>query len=347
VAVMKVKTRVFLVLAASLLLASCGGNGYTPPIVVIGKPKTITIEDRAVITSNEFYNGPPVTVNQLHDGRWLLVYRHGISHVVTTGKVTRISDDQGASWGPESVDSSPHPVYDVYVRTTPLGNLLSSLDMPGGQLYNRSTDDALTWSSPVPFDQNPGGYFVTLGFSDNTNAFMADYDAHGSAFFWESTDDGVTWTRLSEIHHADEAAITETGVAKMENGSLIAVSRDNINTNTYLHFSDDMGKTWGDAQDYTSQLGTLSLPQVMAVGSRILLLGRDHSQKQLVLFVSTDLGKTFTNRIVLDTYFGEPSDGGYCWPMLMDDGRVFVAYYANDAANLGHPNIKSLKIRLP
>jgi hypothetical protein len=42
---------------------------------------------------------------------------------------------------------------------------------------------------------------------------------------------------------------------------------------------------------------------------------------------------TFGDRTVLDTYTGQIIDGGYCWPLLIRIGKVFVVYYA-DSHNL-------------
>lgn len=62
-------------------------------------------------------------------------------------------------------------------------------------------------------------------------------------------------------------------------------------------------------------------------------------------FVSYDGGHRFGNGTVLDDYTGLFIDGGYCWPMLMADGRVFVVYYA-DSKNLRLPDIKSLTLEV-
>jgi hypothetical protein len=107
--------------------------------------------------------------------------------------------------------------------------------------------------------------------------------------------------------------------------------------------------TWGSQIDYTSQVGVLQLPQLIQVGKALLLFGRqydsDTDPHEFVVFASFDSGMTFTDRTVLDTYLGQVIDGGYCWPLLMSDGKVFVVCYA-DSHNLRQPDIKSLVLQL-
>jgi len=106
--------------------------------------------------------------------------------------------------------------------------------------------------------------------------------------------------------------------------------------------------TWGNQIDYTSQVGVLQLPQLIQAGNALLLFGRQFDPtafpNQFVVFASFDGGMTFTDRTVLDTYTGESIDGGYCWPLLMGDGNVFVVYYG-DSHNLRQPDIKSLTVQ--
>jgi hypothetical protein len=98
------------------------------------------------------------------------------------------------------------------------------------------------------------------------------------------------------------------------------------------------------------------MPQLIQVGPALVLIGREALgipgvqppntigyPRQLVAFVSYDNGQTFGYGTVLDTYTGEMIDGAYSWPMLLPDGTLFVAYYA-DSHNLRQPDIKSLRV---
>jgi hypothetical protein len=113
-----------------------------------------------------------------------------------------------------------------------------------------------------------------------------------------------------------------------------------------------MGVTWGPLISLVSQVGVIHLPQLIQVGPALALLGRETLgipgvqppytvgyPRQLVAFVSYDNGQTFQYGTVLDTYTGRLFDGGYCWPMQLSNGQLFVVYYA-DSHNLQLPDIK-------
>jgi hypothetical protein len=174
--------------------------------------------------------------------------------------------------------------------------------------------------------------------------YAAGYDELGNATFWFSADDGYTWTKLSTINQLGDASINETGIAKIGSSTLLAISRDTVNTNTWGHISQDMGLTWGTQIDYTPQIGVLELPQLLRIQNALLLFGRNANANELLVFASYDGGKTFTDRTVLDTYTGENIDGGYSWPLLRRDGKIFVVYYA-DSEGLREPDIKSLILK--
>jgi hypothetical protein len=166
-------------------------------------------------------------------------------------------------------------------------------------------------------------------------------DGSDDVSLWVSTDDGYTWAKRSTVRQAGDAGINETSIAKVGPTTFLAVSRDDANTNTWAHISNDMGLTWGTQIDYTPQVGVLQEPQLLQTKPALLLFARDPSNNELVVFDSTDGGQTFTHRSVLDTYTGRSIDGGYCWPILRGDGQVFVVYYA-DSEGLELPDIKSL-----
>lgn len=277
------------------------------------------------------------------DSKFLLTYRYGTTHVNSLGNVARVSQDGGLTWGAETIYNVTAP-YDVYVRRTPLNNLLSTFDGVGGQhQYNRSNDCAITWSSPQLFSPDPNGFFVTIGFTYQGVGYMVDYEVSGDVHLWQTNDDGYTWSRISNIRQSGDPAISETGICRMPDGRLLAISRNP--TATYAHFSSDMGVTWGASQDYTSQLGVIDLPQLVVLRGVVVLIGRDHTKKQLVMFSSLDNGATFQDRAVIDYWTGLPTEGGYSWPQVLDDSRIFIAYYC-DSRGTVHPDIKSAVVKV-
>jgi hypothetical protein len=326
----------------------------------------LLIDNRQVIESDGMYNSTPGVVTA-GNGDWVLAYRKGIGHSNSPLVILRRSQDQGKSWSPEVPyfdTSKPDPT----LALTPKGDLLIEFvkqdpNIILGAAYSRSTDNGITWAPFQFFDQPVSntsafpGAFINVG----TTIYAASYgpstvDSGFSPFLWFSNDDGFTWTKLSELRKQGEPGLNETAITQTGPSQLLAVSRTDDSLDTYARRSDDMGVTWGPLISLGSQVGAIHLPQLIQVGPALVLLGREALAipgvqppntigypRQLVAFLSYDNGQTFQDGTVLDTYTGEQIDGGYCWPMLMPDGKVFVVYYA-DSHNLRQPDIKSLRL---
>lgn len=313
--------------------------------------RAITITDRRVIKNGSTtgtYNQVPAVVEMLN-GDYLLSYNVGLDHVTTYWHVLRRSHDKGNSWSAELDRWSATSLDPTLARAPLSGDILISFakldsDNVMGAAYARADVHGHNWSSFTFFD-NP----VTDTFStptqylvDGVNMYASGYDGEVvNANFWLSSDDGYTWTKVSIINQPGDANLTETGIAQIGPTTLLAISRDDVDTHTWGHVSQDMGLTWGTEIDYTPQVGALALPQLLQIKNALLLFGRDSGANALVVFASYDNGKTFIDRTVLDTYTGENIDGGYSWPLLRRDGRIFVVYYA-DSEGLRKPDIKSL-----
>ncbi len=343
--------RLVLLFVAIVTATACG---HSPSASQFGFSES----DELVIESDGSYNSTPAVV-EAKNGDWVLAYRKGINHVDSPLVILRRSQDRGQTWSPEVAyfnTSQPDPT----LALTPDGRLLVEfvkLDPSGiaGAAYSLSNDNGVTWGDFTFFD-NPVGNtyaFPTAFVTVDGIMYGASYGPHGDgtddAALWESVDNGTSWARRSLIRQATDAGINETAIAKAGMPRFIAVSRDDPGTNTWVHFSDDSGTTWGDQIDYTSQVGVLQLPQLIQAGNVLLLFGRQFDSTvfphQFVAFASFDQGMTFQNRTVLDTYTGDSIDGGYCWPLLMGDGNVFVVYDA-DSNDLRQPDIKSLVLHV-
>ena len=325
----------------------------------------LSIGGRSLIESDGMYNGFP-GVAQAVNGDFVLAYKKGPNHVNSPFVVLRRSTDAGTTWSPEVVyfdSSQPDP---ALIRT-PLGAMLLALgkaDQNGvaAGAYSRSADNGLTWG-PFAFFADPPSDVVGVAPSLNVGQMMygtgygAAPDGTGSTpSLWLSADDGFTWTKLSGLREPGDPGLNETAIAQTEPHTLFAMMRADDSLNTYGRYSSDMGVSWGPLVSYTSQVGVLQAPMMVQVGSALILMGRENIAipevqpanttgypRQLVAFVSYDGGQTFGYGTVLDTYTGQQIDGGYCWPMLLPDGQVYVAYYA-DSHDLRKPDIKSLTL---
>ncbi len=350
---MKVEKTFPLMLVVAAIGSAALGQEIRPD-----KPLSVRIVDKHVIESDGTYNSTPA-VARAENGDWVLSYRKGAGHVDSPLVILRRSHDRGRTWSPEVAyfnTSQPDPT----LALTPDGTLLIEfvkLNPNGiaGAAYSLSHDSGVTWGHFTFFDKPVSNTsalptaLLTLG----GTMYAASYGPHGDgsddALLWDSVDSGVTWLKRSQIRQAGDAGLTETAIARVGWHRFLAISRDDLGTNTWAHFSDDRGMTWSEQIDYTPQVGVLQLPQLIHAGNALLLLGRRADfaiyPNELVMFVSYDNGITFTDRTVLDTYTGREIDGGYCWPLLMDNGDVFVVYYA-DSHDLEQPDIKSLVLRL-
>ena len=326
----------------------------------------LVVSNWQVIQSDGMYNSTPGVVAAAN-GDWVLAYRKGTGHVNSPLVILRRSQDRGKSWSPEVAyfdTSKPDPT----LALTPKNDLLIEFvkqDASGnsGAAYSRSTDNGISWAPFQFFDQpvSNTSAFPTAFLNVGTTIYAASYGPSTvgsgySPFLWFSIDDGLTWTKLSELRKQGELGFNETAIAQTGPGRLLAISRTDDSLDTYARRSDDMGLTWGPLISLASQVGAIHLPQLIQVGSALILLGREALSvpgaqppntvgypRQVVAFVSYDNGQNFQYGAVLDTYTGQEIDGGYCWPMLLSDGTVFVVYYA-DSHNLRQPDIKSLRL---
>ncbi|HSS98576.1 MAG TPA: DUF2341 domain-containing protein [Terriglobales bacterium] len=325
----------------------------------------ISVENRQVIVSDGTYNSTP-GVAQAANGDWVLTYRKGMGHVNVPFVILRRSQDQGKTWGPETAywnTSGPDP---ALVQTSGGDLLISFVKLDpssiAGAAYSRSVDNGLTWAPFTFLDQpvdHTSAFSPTL-FTNGSTMYgvgygPASFDANSSPFFWQSTDDGITWTRLSELRNVGDPGVNETAVAQSGANQIFAVMRADDSQQTYGRYSFDQGFTWGPILPYTTQLGIIQGPQFIQAGNALLLLARESMPsssvsnslgltRQFVAFVSFDGGQTFDHGTLLESYTGLTIDGGYSWPLLLPDGSVYVAYYA-DPHNLRQPDMKSLVVR--
>ncbi len=355
----------------------------------------LTISNRSVIESDGTYNNTPAVV-QASNGDFVLSYKKGPGHVNSPLVILRRSRDGGATWGPEVAywnSSEPDPG----LAQTPLGDLLIAFvkeNLSGniGGAYSRSADSGLTWGPFTFFDSPPGNTFIVDPLLNiGPTMYGAGYGLYAggtgdASTVWSSSDDGVTWTKLSELRGPDDPGLNEIALAQTGPNTLFAMMRSDDNVDTFGRYSSDLGITWSPLISYTSQVGVLQDPEMIQAGPALILMGREAIAipgvlpantigypRQLVAFVSYDAGQSFSYGTVLDTYTGQTIDGGYSWPILLEQqtgprwpmagaldmaghGRcqpearclwpppeVYIVYYA-DSHNLRQPDIKSLTL---
>jgi len=220
-----------------------------------------------------------------------------------------------------------------------------------------STDEAQTWSEPKLVVAAPG-YFVLnndrviqlstgrlvvpVGFhrsrDTDPNSYKS-FDGRAIDIWYLSDDEGKTWTEsatwwASPVHCS--SGLQEPGVVELADGKLFSWARTTFGAQ-YGCMSADRGKTW-TAPEPTSLKSPCSPASIKRLpgSSDLLAIFNDHSgdfpftknrRTPLVAGISSDNGKTWTNRKVL-----EPDlEGWYCYTAIhFVDNAVLLAYCAGD-----------------
>jgi len=203
----------------------------------------LTEVDRFVITQDQGHLAFP-SVARLSDGRWLLVYRQGASHVDATGRIMKqVGTADGMVW------SAPEVLLDVagiddrdpsVVRLSD-GNLVVTWFQYRGQpvgsdtvylhetFRSESTDEGETWSEPVQV--TPGTIQLEAG---------AGLDADGR---WvDASGDPVVVHASSApmVEHGTDWILPNYGGNALNLNNIAACVRSTIS----LFFSPDRGLTW-------------------------------------------------------------------------------------------------------
>lgn len=220
-----------------------------------------------------------------------------------------------------------------------------------------STDETQTWSEPKLAVAAPG-YFVLnndrviqlssgrlvvpVAFhrsrDTDPNSYKS-FDGRAIDLWYLSDDEGQTWTEsatwwAAPVHSS--AGLQEPGIVELANGKLWSWARTALGAQ-YGLTSADRGKTWS-APEPTSLKSPCSPASIKRLpgSSDLLAIYNDHSgdfpfpknrRTPLVAGISSDGGKTWTNRKVLEP---DP-DGWYCYTAIhFVDNVVLLGYCAGD-----------------
>jgi hypothetical protein len=315
--------------------------------------------ERTLVVSGQGYF--PVAL-RLADGRIAVVIRGGAPHVGIKGRLDIVfSEDEGETWTtPTVVNDSPLDDRNQAVGQAANGDLVvafwrtatyeddgrydESLDKPMFMMVTRSPDGGKTWSEPSEIDfsdignASPYGRMITM---PDGSMLMNVYGetirpvgspvpskkAWGSSYVYRSADHGKTWKRYGSISPPG-TAFSETGLVRLNNGTLIAALRADPSLGMFLSRSVDDGKTWSEPTQLVDgpmhPADLCLLPDgrpLLVVGCRKLPIG--------VLGVVGDLEGNFDWKkhflLVDDCQHG---DSGYPSSVILKDGRVMTFYYS-------------------
>jgi hypothetical protein len=289
-------------------------------------------------------------------GELLCVFYAGYAHVSVPSPAlprgARIclcrSRDNGVTWSPaEVVVDSPIDDRDPSITYLPTGELLvtyMSYDpgrRPGThQVFTvRSSDNGHTWSEPArvptPFTANEAVSNPAVLLSDGRlllpcyGMMRENTGPRYVAAVLESRDLGRTWRTLSTLGSAKEE-LDEPTLAELPDGRLLLITRP-----TMLWFeSTDGGKSWSPPQPMPT---SGDAPYLLLTSKRLLLCGfRYRPHAATCLITSRDLGRTWSDRIVLDSV-----GGAYPSMVELPDGRIVVVYYTEGSGS----DVRCLQLR--
>ena len=249
----------------------------------------IRVEDTSFIArhGDTQYRFPRMSTDG--QGRLLLFYRVGLTHMRDTGGIAmRTSTDGGESWSaPEVFDSNP-----------------------GRSSYYMT--DVVRVSDGL------------IG-SGSTFALPGVQPCHN--ILWHSADDGRSWQERSILTPPQENLGDEVAMLEPEPGRILLILRHRPKTDTLAFVSDDGGRTWGERRSISHMVGVLQRPLLRRLtDGSIFLSGRDYETKEVVVFLSTDDGETFGERCMVESY---NADGAYTGAAEVEKGMVVLVYYSD------------------
>jgi len=271
------------------------------------------------------------------------------------------SDDQGLTWSkPETLVDTEWTDLHPTVLELDNGTLLctfcsDSLPLRCKDYFMLSYDQGKTWIAPCSPPGAIGGFGngPAIQCSDGTilwpveNHIASDdgfqVKSPGTAIY-RSCDHGKTFERLSVA--ASDHDVYEPAIVELSDKRLALITR----RHGEISFSDDGGKTW------TKPVSTgveMYDPHLLMMPNGILACfhGSYYYDRpgHLRVILSTDLGQTWHGPIDNCGYTIDPSVYGYCHPMLLPDGTVYLVYIhtgGHSAADARTEALWALRVRI-
>ncbi len=194
-------------------------------------------------------------------------------------------------------------------------------------MYMRSTDQGKTWSEPKSLLEDGSAHSFGNGSAiqlvDGSLVLVAGgtYEAapdNSAIGVLRSTDRGETF-QLASVVQAPRA-LHEPTVAQLPSGRLVMILRKEGD----ICWSDDGGVTW--EQSGSTEWGIFD-PHVLVMPNGVLACFHGSYKKGGIrVLLSPDGGKTWNGPGEGYGYSVERSTYGYCHPMLLPDGTVYVVY---------------------
>lgn len=304
----------------------------------------------------------------LKSGRILFVYSHytgkSSSDHASAYLASRYSDDNGKTWSANS---------ELVVQKEGTMNVMSVslLRLKNGQIalfylkknaiddcipmVRFSTDEAKTWSEPIPCITDRKGYYVlnnnrVIQLKNGRLVFAValhqtpdtKWNGTGRLFSYYSDDNGKTWKAGGEVANPNNIVTQEPGLIELKNGQIMMFIRAGAGVQ-YQSFSSDKGMTWTTAEPTTikSPLSPASIGRIPKTGDLFLVWNNNDGSNPatkgkrtpLSIAISKDEGKTWEKTKTVEDH----PEGWYCYMAIhFTKNDVLLGYCSNAPPRKGH-----------
>jgi hypothetical protein len=194
--------------------------------------------------------------------------------------------------------------------------------------FMRSTDNGKTWTDPEIPPEGTGGFGngsaircrdgSVLWAIENRITTDKGFQSPGIVIY-RSVDQGKTFQRWSVA--ASQQDTFEPGIAELPDGRIVLITRESGD----LFFSDDGAKTW--TQPLSSGVKLYDPHLLMLPNGVLACFHGSYTRKGGVhVILSPDGGRTWQGPVDRAGYAVDPGVYGYCHPMLLPDGTVYLVY---------------------
>ena len=195
--------------------------------------------------------------------------------------------------------------------------------------YMLSDNGGATWSQPTDLDpstQTALGNGPAIQLSDGSVLWITygpfEDTKHSSVGVYRSTDRPRSFELYSMLQA--DFPMTETSIAELPGGRLVMVVRREGN----VSWSDDGGKTWAQSGDTGWDLFDPHL--IVAPNGVLALFHGSYKTGALRVLLSPDGGQTWHGPAEWLGYSVDPSVYGYCHPIVLPDGTIYLVYLHTD-----------------
>lgn len=354
--------------------------GPEPHQVTLANGDTFTLTKKIAVNVDlqRDFHGPSVV--RAANGDLLLFHQDSLEHEGGDALVCQLrSSDQGRTWtrekpaadwrardnaamfGEAGLTSDGRLVMWVQVRRKALGGD----EAIGPAWLQQSKDHGRTWIDVGPADPaHPEAAMNARSFVPHGDKLYvtAWSSKTGSSLYASPRGDGLTWTKVSDIFPRSEdrpfpyqqrnrpMAPFYPNICFCPNGSVLAVvystsgapaatsGNDNV---IWSRRSTDDGRTWGPAE-IAEPLRNLWAPRLRRISDQVIMItGRDISRRATIASFSTDSGRTWSERLILDRpgFYGSYA---YSDSIEMEPGKIWVFLSSPQGGNPIEPGEKSM-----